>query len=235
MTRPLISCVVPAYNSERYLRDALASILAQTYRPIEIVVADDGSTDSTAQVARSYSVEVLHVSQPTGGPAATRNLGLRAARGPFVAFLDADDLWAADKLERQMGRFDERPELDLCLTHAQMFWTEELRDEAGAYRELPRARPVPGYATTTLLARRAAFDLVGEFNPDLWFADATDWFIRAQERGLVLEILPDVLVHHRMHAENLTRRQDLASRREFLRVVKASIDRRRTGKPVARE
>lgn len=227
MARPLVSCIVPAYNSERYLREALDSILAQRYWPIEVIVADGGSTDATAEIALGYGASVRYIRQEAASPAATRNLGLRNANGSFVAFLDADDRWAPEKLAGQMARFDARPELDVSLGHAQMFWTEDLRDEAGHYRDLPRARPVPGYATTTMLARRAAFDAVGELDPGLWFSDATDWFIRARERGLVVEMLPDVLVYHRMHAGNLTRRQNLASRKEFLRIVKASLDRRR--------
>ena len=223
----LVSCIVPIYNGERFLAEALDSILDQTYQPLEVIAADDGSTDGSREIVAGYGDRVRWITQPTSGPAATRNLGLREANGNLVAFLDADDLWHREKLARQMERFRVRPELEACVTEARLFWTAELTDEADHYRDHRRADAVPGYATTTLLARRSLFDRIGVFREDLWFADATEWFIRAREQAVVMEILPEVLVHHRMHETNLTRRRSEASRQEFARVVKASLDRRR--------
>jgi glycosyltransferase involved in cell wall biosynthesis len=226
-TLPLISCIVPSFNSAPYLREALEGIVAQTYRPLEVIVADDGSTDTTREIASSYGNLVCLVVQPTAGPAATRNLGLRAARGELVAFLDADDLWHAEKLARQYARFQAQPDLDLSVTAAQLFWTADLTEEEQHYHDNPRAQPLPGYATTTLLAKRAVFDRVGPFDATLWFADATEWFMRAAEHGARLELLPEVLTFHRMHPGNLTRRRSEASRQEFLRIVRASLYRQR--------
>jgi GT2 family glycosyltransferase len=95
------------------------------------------------------------------------------------------------------------------------------------YQDHHRAGPVPGFATTTLLARRSLFSRVGEFNPDLWFSDATEWFLRVRENGIRVEVLPDVLVYHRMHESNLTRRRSQASREEFVRIARESLARRR--------
>jgi len=107
----LISCIVPVFNGERYLGEALDSILGQTHRPLEIIVADDGSTDRTATVAAGYGDQIRYLYQPNAGTASACNLGLGAARGGFIAFLAADDLWHPEKLMRQMVRFRERPEL----------------------------------------------------------------------------------------------------------------------------
>jgi len=96
----LISCIVPVFNGERYVSEALDSILAQTYRPLEIIVADDGSIDGTAAVVASYGEQVIYLRQANAEPAA-RNLGLSAARGEFVAFLDAVDLWHPEKLAHE--------------------------------------------------------------------------------------------------------------------------------------
>jgi glycosyltransferase involved in cell wall biosynthesis len=227
MEASLVSCIVPAFNGERYLGEALESILGQTYRPLEVLVADDGSTDATAAVMARYGEPVRYLCQPTAGPAAARNLGLRAARGEFVAFLDQDDLWHPEKLARQMARFQSRPTLDVCVTHVRMFWISELREEAARYRHHRRAQAVPGYTTGTLLARRRLFETVGQFFPSLWFSDASDWFLRAAERGAVMELLPDVLTFHRVHRDNLSRRLAAASRAEYVGIVKASLDRRR--------
>ena len=227
MSDPLISCVVPAFNSARYIGEALDSILAQTYRPLQVIVVDDGSTDATCDIAAQRGGDVRLLTQKDQGPAATRSAGVRAARGEFVAFLDADDLWHPEKLARQMARFRARPELDLCLCHVRPFYSDELDEERRAYDGHPRTGDLPGYATPALLARRTVFDSVGLFDPELWFADATEWFMRADRLDAVLEVLPDVLVYHRLHQANLTRRRSDASRAEFLRVVHDSLKRRR--------
>ena len=225
----LVSCIVPAFNSATYLREALESISAQTYRPIEIIVVDDGSEDDTADVAAAYRPSVRFVTQPTAGPAATRNRGVHEARGELIAFLDADDLWHPEKLTRQTARFDARPELDVSVTHIENFWISELVAEAQRLRDDARTRPMPGYVTMTMMARRRAFDAIGPFDASLWHTDAGDWFLRAAAHGAVIELLPDVLVSHRMHRSNLSRRYGPDSRAEFVRMVKRSLDARRGG------
>lgn len=227
MSRSSVSCIVPAFNSGRYIGEALDSILAQTVAAAEVIVCDDGSSDNTASVVATYSDQLKYVRQETAGPAATRNLGLATATGDFLAFLDADDLWHEAKLERQLECFDRRAELEACVTHAQMFWASDLDAEADQYRGHPRSQAIPGYATTTLLARRSVFDKIGIFRTDLWFSDATDWFMRARENAIVSEIMPDVLTYHRMHADNLTRRRSDASKAEFATLVGESLVRRR--------
>jgi glycosyltransferase involved in cell wall biosynthesis len=227
MKRPLISCIVPVYNGERYLREALDSILAQTYRPLEIILADDGSTDETAALAANYGDQVRYVFQPNAGTAAACNLGLKAAQGDFVAFLAADDLWHPEKLSRQISRFQTRPNLDLCVTYVKNFWIPELKEEAERFRNHRISQPLPGYVPQALLARRALFETVGSFNVALRHADATDWLLRAVDQGAVIELLPDVLVYRRIHQTNLSRRMASASREEYVQLVKATLDRRR--------
>jgi glycosyltransferase involved in cell wall biosynthesis len=224
MEPPLISCIVPVFNGERYLHEALDSILAQTYRPVEVIVADDGSTDGTVAVVASYGERVRYLWQPNAGSPAARNLGLGAAKGEFVAFLDADDLWHPEKLARQMARFQARPELDLSITHVQNFWIPELREEEVRFQNHRLAQPWPGYTSQALLARRTVFDTVGPFGTALREGDAKDWFLRAAEQGTVIELLPDVLVYRRLHRTNLSRRKTSA---DLLHLVKASLDRRR--------
>lgn len=227
MKPSLISCIIPVFNGERYLREALDSILAQTYRPLEIIVADDGSTDGTAAVVASYGEKVTYLRRDNAGPAAARNLGVQVAQGEFVAFLDADDLWHPEKLARQMARFQTRPELDLCVTHVQNFWIPELQAEAARLRDHRIMQPLPGYVTATLLSRRTLFERIGQFNPTLEHGDAQDWFLRATEYGAVIELLSDVLLYRRLHQANRSRLRSAASLDEHLQLIKASLDRRR--------
>jgi glycosyltransferase involved in cell wall biosynthesis len=228
MNEFLISCIVPVYNCERYLGEALDSILTQSYRPLEVIVADDGSTDGTASVvAGGYGDRVRYLFQTNAGPAAACNLGLSAAQGEFVAFLAADDLWHPQKLERQMACFEAKPELDLCVTRIQNFWVPELAEEAERLRDQRLAEPVPGYTVVTLLARRSLFETVGQFDSELQHGSDLEWFLRAAEHGAIMDMLPDVLVRRRLHDANRSRHLAANSRDAFVRILKASLDRRR--------
>ena len=221
---PLVDCIVPTFNSARYLREALDSILAQTYRSLEIIVADDSSTDGTVAIAEAYGVRV--VTQPTAGPAATRNLGLRATTRDFVAFLDADDVWHPEKLSRQMARFELNPELEVSFTHARVFWETDLAAEAERLRRHRRADSVPAYVTGAMVARRRVFETVGLLDPTLWFVDALEWYERAVQRGVVIELLPETLLNKRLHPSSITRRLEPASRKEFIHLVRTHLRRR---------
>ena len=227
---PLISCIVPVYNGRRFITESLDSIFAQTYRPIEVIVCDDGSTDDTARVVSEYPQPIVYIRQPHQGCPRARNCGIRAAKGEFIAFLDADDLWRQSKLSQQMARFQALPELDFCVTHIQNFWMPEVAEQARRFQDHPKSRPLPGYITVTLLARRKAFETVGLFSTQLEHGDSLDWFVRARRLGILGELLPDVLVDRRMHTGNTSRLFQQDSRKEFLAILKKSLDSKRTAK-----
>ena len=196
-----------------------------------MLVVDDGSTDGTPAVIARHGGRVRAFHQANAGPAAARNLGLREARGAFIAFLDADDLWAPTKLERQYASFERRPELDLSVTMVQNFWTADLRDEEAHFSQHRLAQPVPGYSTVALLARRSVFDRVGCFDESWRHVHDTEWFARVRAHGLITDVLPDVLVHRRLHATNRSRLGAAASRDEYLQMVQASLTRQRGRSP----
>lgn len=224
----LVSCIVPVYNGERFLSAALDSIFAQTYERFEVIVADDGSTDATADVAKSYSKPIRYVRQTNRGPAAARNLGVGAAEGDYLAFLDADDLWHREKLSRQIARFSANPELTYCVTHILNFWEDEVSDESDRLKAHPRSSPVPGYVADTLLARRQVFEKVGGFDEQLEHGDLTDWFLRVRNSGCIGELMSDLLVYRRLHATNRSRKRASNSRAAFLEILKANLDRKRS-------
>ncbi len=199
-----ISCIVPVYNGARFLAEALESILAQTLRPTEIIVVDDGSTDETPQVAAAYASHVTYRRQTNAGPASARNHGIGLATGDFLSFLDADDLWRADKLERQMRVLEENPEVGFCITYLQNFWTAELAHERDRMRDHGFARPMPGYVCQCLLARRAVFDAVGKFDETKRLGEDQDWFLRAERAGVRKEVITEPLVQRRIHGKNMT-------------------------------
>jgi glycosyltransferase involved in cell wall biosynthesis len=227
MERSLVSCIVAVFNGERFLKEALDSILAQTYQPLEAIVVDDGSTDGTSAVAAVYGERIRYLWQPNTGPWVARNLGLTAARGPFLAFLDADDLWHPEKLARQMARFQARSELDICVTYVHNFWMPELHEEEARFQNHRLSQPIPGYVTPTLLARRSAFEALGPFETTSRHGTQLDWFARAIEQELAIELLPEVLVYRRLHRSNFSRLEAAESRSQHVELVKAILDRRR--------
>jgi glycosyltransferase involved in cell wall biosynthesis len=219
---PLVSVIIPAYQAERYLDKALDSVLAQDYEPVEVIVVDDGSTDRTAEVAARRPVRLLR--RPHRGIAAARNAGLQAATGEFVGILDADDLWPADRLSRQVGHLLAHPELSLVMGLTEIFLTP------GANRpdlqELDSGRPVPGHPST-MLARREAFAIVGGFDESIAISNDVDWQARAKDAGLAGETLPHVFLRYRMHETNTTRERSDRINREMLRLVRDSVQRQR--------
>lgn len=113
---PKVSVVIPTYNRRQMLRDAVESVLSQRYRDYELIVVDDGSEDGSVEEFSKYSSALRLVSQPRRGVAAARNLGVRASRGEYLAFLDSDDLWRADKLAVQVAFMEAHPEVRICQT-----------------------------------------------------------------------------------------------------------------------
>ena len=224
---PTISCIITVFNCEAYLGEALDSAFAQTRPPDEVIVVDDGSTDGTPAVAQGYGERVRYVRQPNRGPAGGRNRGIAMASGELIAFLDADDIWLPGKLARQVRHFAERPDLQASVTQLRNFWTEELRAEAEAMRDHAlAAEALPGFVPQTLVARREVFGSVGLFDEALLIGEDTDWFLRASDLRIALEMVPEVLVLRRFHANNLTRTATVAQSK-LPDIVWRSLQRRR--------
>jgi len=221
----LVSVVIPAHNSEPYIRATLESVLAQKHRPLEILVVNDGSTDPTAEIVRGYAPDVCLIEQEQRGHPAARNAGIRASTGEFLAFLDHDDLWSPEKLELQMACFARDPALDLVFGHIQNFFTPEMT-QAERDRIAVPLQPLPGLLQGAMLARRSSFDRVGPFSEKRGMGDFLDWYGRAMLAGMNMDMLPETVLHRRIHASNYQRTHK-HQRREYLRAVKDLLDRRR--------
>ncbi len=227
MTARLISVIMPVFNGERYLAEALDSVLAQTQRPLEVIVVDDGSTDGTAAALDAYGDRIVRLWQPNLGPGVARNTGLARASGAYLSFMDADDVLHPEKLERQLACLDAHPDVDVCRAYAQNFWIEELQHERERLDDWAMTSPQLGSLLQGLLAHRRVFAMVGGFDVTLRVGSDTDWFIRADEFGVRIRPLPEVLVYRRVHRTNITRVRANELKGDMAEVVKAALNRRR--------
>jgi glycosyltransferase involved in cell wall biosynthesis len=188
-TKPLISCVTIFLNGEQYIREAIESVFSQNYEHWELLLVDDGSTDSSTQIALHYAQQypdkvhyLEHPGHQNRGMSATRNLGIRHAQGEYLAFLDADDIWLPQKLEHQVAILETHPEAGMVYGPTLMWygWTAKSEDKAyERQRDLgvpqntlvypPKLlslclqRKAESPATSSFLIRRALIETIGGF------------------------------------------------------------------------
>ena len=217
-----VSAIIPVLNGERYLAEAIESVLAQMSPVSEVVVVDDGSTDGSRAVAERFGPPVRLVSSTHAGAGAARNRGVQESSGDLLAFLDADDIWLSGKLERQLAALGEDPAADFALGHSEEFVSPEL-DAAAKARLAPRPARA-SFAPSALVASRVVMERipfstapVGEF---------LDWILQARDQGVRGVMVPDVVMRRRLHENNSSLRSR-ESCGEFARMIKRSLDRRR--------
>lgn len=216
-----LSVVIPAYNCGAYLPSAVRSVMAQRDCDLQVIVVDDGSTDETQAIVESL-IGVIYVRQPRAGAAAARNTGVSVATGTLLAFLDADDCWAPSKLARQRQHLDDHG-TDMVFGHAVEYDSAQMP----AFGETPPPGPaIPARCAGTMLIARERFDRVGPFDTGWRVGEFIDWYLRATDLGLTAGLLPDVVLHRRLHPENSGRRAG-QSREDYLRIIKLALDRRR--------
>jgi glycosyltransferase involved in cell wall biosynthesis len=222
--RPGVSVVIPFYNAEAYLAEAVHSALAQGAPPLEVLLVDDGSTDGSPALAARLAAgrpAVRRLRLPSNqGPAAARNAALRAARGGLVAFLDADDVMLPDRLAVQTAYLAAHPAVDVVVAGAEYSpepgtaWPGWLRARLGA-------APSIHHDPMTMLAARAVFDRVGLFDPSLRAGEDTEWLLRAGAAGAVIARLDRPVIRRRIHPASLTGRPGAGPAAEARRIVLA--------------
>ena len=222
--RPSVSVVIPTYNSASFLPEAVASIRMQRYEALEIIVVDDGSSDQTGEVAAALAgADLRYLRQENQGPAAARNAGLAVAQGDVIGFLDADDLWPAQKLARQLEVLIEDRAADVVHGRTQALVLVATAAD-GARRFEPFAEPWYSTQLGSALYRREIYSRIGGFDPSLTPSEDFDWFLRARDAGAKVVLTPETALLYRFHTSNLTRG---AGTRKLLTSVKRSLDRRR--------
>jgi glycosyltransferase involved in cell wall biosynthesis len=214
-----VAVVVPVRDGAAHLGAALDSVLAQRGVELDVVVVDDASRDASAEVAGRFAdrgVRVESLGDP-GDPrpvrtGTARSVGAARARGDWVAFLDADDLWPTDRLRRGLEAFAADPALGMCFGHAEVF------------RGTQTLEVVPGWLAGTMLVPRAVWERVGPM-ADFRAGELADWLLRARHAGVRETMLDAVLLRRRVHDANHTRGAEHLQ--DYTRVLKAALDRRR--------
>ena len=222
---PLISVVIPAYNAAHYLNRALESVFSQSQLPQEIIVIDDGSTDDTATIVKSFGSRIIYQHQSNQGASVARNSGIAIAKNEMIAFLDADDYWPKDKLERQMKLLQENPAADLVWGMVKIEYAHENLERFISLEKAPDD-VAPIVCLGAALFRRQAFEKVGLFDKKFDPSEDWDWYNRAQEKKL--NILRDdaIGLYYYRHDNNLT--NDIHKlAQSHLYFLKKTLNRRR--------
>jgi glycosyltransferase involved in cell wall biosynthesis len=198
MIQPVVSIVIPTHNSELYIEEALASVFSQSYSSKEVIVVDDGSTDSTIDVVSRYDKSIFVLRQKNQGPATARNAGVRVAKGDYFAFLDSDDLWLRDKLLWQMNLLKQDPDLDIVFGGIENFISPECAENVQIEDDMK------GFHIGTMLISREDFLSVGFLNEDLKIGEFIEWYARATDMHMKITLLDKVVMKRRRHQKNMT-------------------------------
>jgi glycosyltransferase involved in cell wall biosynthesis len=223
-----ISVIIPALNMARFLPDAVASVCRQAIPVMEILVVDPGSTDGTAETVDALAesgAPIRRIEAAPCGPGPARNLGLAQACGRLIAFIDADDVWPADKLARQGARLDAAPEVDLVSGFVRYF--DELDPATLAPADGSRTETLFHVHLGACLYRRSVFDRIGGFDESLRYSEDVDLLLRIRERAIPFTILRAVTLYYRRHAGSMTIQPDPRRALDFSRTVALSLMRRR--------
>jgi glycosyltransferase involved in cell wall biosynthesis len=215
------TALIPAYNAEATLAEAIRSILAQSAPPVRVIVVDDGSSDRTLEVAQGHGDIVKAVSQPNAGPGSATTRGFAMVETPFVATLDADDLWVAGKAARQIDYLERHPDVAAVFTKLANFrGTPDAADYANAY---------DGWLRTTMMIRTPIALATGPvIDPAGMAGDMVDWLARLRENGNQTVMIPEVLALRRVHPGSLSDRSRVELGKSYLQVAREAMLRRRS-------
>lgn len=207
----LVSVIIPTYDRINLLQEAIASVHAQLYRPVELIVVDDGSTDGTVQRLRRQDGVSLLCIDHTGCPGAVRNAGIAAAAGDYLAFLDSDDLWMPDKLAMQMEAL--AADTDTPIIHCRERWLRNGRKVSQAGQHHQRSGRLFADAVrkciigpSTVLLRRAVLDNAGGFRDDLQIAEDYELWLRVTARYPVAYCDRELVIKRAGHGNQLSER-----------------------------
>jgi glycosyltransferase involved in cell wall biosynthesis len=209
-----VSVVIPVYNNRNFIGDAIESVLCQTLSPLEIIVVDDGSTENNNDILKKYSKKIIFIQQENRGPASARNTGIRNAKGDFIAFLDSDDIWVPNKMEKQMALFSSNPDLVMVYSRFVVFDGKACENMADWPKSVysgeifEKLLAENFIAMSSVVVKSLILTTIGMFDESLITAEDTNLYLKIAKRWKIGGV-KDVLVRRRNHGENLSSRVDV--------------------------
>jgi len=206
---PKVSIIIPVYNQERYIKQCVESALSQDYENLEVIVVDDGSTDATPEILKSFEQKIRYIRQENRGTAAARNVGLRLAQGSLVAWLDSDDVYLPGKIRAQVEKLQEEPDLALVYTD----WI--LIDAEGRDLKVVHCPSYPPKSVldvltfpyifpSSVLLKKECFEKVGYYDETLRYGEDLDMWVRLLKHGYRFGHVPELLVKYRWHPGSMS-------------------------------
>lgn len=214
---PLISVIMPAWNAEAYIEEAIRSVRTDTPERVQIIVVDDGSDDATSRIAQEFGCQVFRKGR--GGAASARNLGLTHANGEMILFLDADDRLTEGAVDRLLSPMQEDSSVCAVFAKAVDFISPELGDEEAA-RLRPRTEPYEGILPGCSLIRRKVFDTIGAFDSSLNSGETVEWMMKLRASGLPFMKIEDVTLERRLHLNNTGRRKPEEELKNYAAIIR---------------
>ncbi len=206
--KPLVSVIIPTYNRKNFLEEALESVFSQDYRPLEVIVVDDGSTDDTPKLATRYPIK--YIRGPRRGPAAARNRGISVSHGEFVAFLDSDDLWRPEKIRRQVEFFEKKP--GAVAVQTEEIWLRDGKRVNPRKRHqkpdgffFQRALELCLVSPSAVMLRRRVFAEIGLFDESFPVCEDYELWLRLSARYPVFLIREPLVIKRGGHEDQLSR------------------------------
>ncbi|QKJ30434.1 glycosyltransferase [Mucilaginibacter mali] len=221
MTKPLISVIMPAFNAEKHMAESVETVINQTYQNWELIIVNDGSTDSTGAIAQQYALadkRIKLINQQNKKLSAARNTGIKASTGDWIAFLDADDLWVTDKLEKQIDIINTNPDIGLVFSDGYIFNDGDMNTDFpyGAvsgrftgvqmYKRLYQGNYVP---ILSVLVKKTHLDKAGWQDEQFVACQDWDYWLRLAGNDVIFYGMPDRLFYYRRHGNNMSNDSNL--------------------------
>ncbi len=217
-----ISVIIPVYNVGQYLDACIDSVLCQTFQDFEIIAINDGSTDNSLEILEKYQKKIRIFTQENAGLSKVLNLGISKSLGEYIAFLDGDDLWVKDKLEKQLNLIESEPHVDAVFGKIKQFLSDELLEKKDRFRF--EEYPASPFMKISILIKNTAFMRFGLF-ADVKFGDFVEWFDRVRSLGLNYLLSNEIIAFRRIRENSMSQQNGYYE--SLLHILKKKIEAKR--------
>lgn len=223
--KSLVSVIIPVYNAEDFLEEAIRSVLGQNYGNIEIIAVNDGSTDNSLGILKQYERDVIVIDQKNAGVASARNRGIAEAKGEYVAFLDNDDIFLPDKIRAQVAYLEEHADMQMCVTLCEGFLDGSVQKPEWV-REGFLGVTHRNLSPSAWCMQKGLFSYIGTFDTQYVLGSDTDWIARVMKAGVEIGTIERLLWKKRVHKKNASQLLGLEDRMQYNRELLSLISKK---------